>query len=884
MYKIQDGIERVLSAPIMLNAFFPLNDQSHKPNSVFEAVNAEKLLRKLIASKGILHTDVQVFFRKARSSYEKSILNDHELAELQNIEYSLWKLHYKHIDEYRFRIRESLSGKQDSNSTALDRFTSFLSESIEFYQGLIAKIRSIYGIPKKIFSLNECDFPSSMNSSKIQRCKFSCHRCLVCIGDLARYKELYGNPDSRSRNWSIAATHYLKASEVWPDRGNPHNQLAVLATYVGDEFLALYHCIRSLAVQEPFPDAWDNLILLFEKVRSSHTPILLNRLSHLHYVSDEATFDFYKPHERSSSLSCYMKETTEDVLSGQSGLWSLIVWMLSFFYINPSLEGFLNFSCIFNSTIQELEALLSLDDITLKICLESYQCMEVAKPGPSRVLQLVSIFIFTIELLSENSNFNKPKHVECIQHPAFFVHEALVFAFIFMGRIVDRCVTANPVCHNPFLPAILVFVEWLVEILDRAEEASWTDKRCENAMSYFLNSLVDLLNQFDEIEDTDAIFLWEDQELLGFSPIIQSHTPLSFSACREPGNGFEDKHECEVRSSRIVSASMKIAKRKNGSSKWISYKEAERKFFMIESKKVEDANHLPLEEAEEKSNVLCNSEKNKHVYADSFLVDEEEVIVFKPLRRHNSAPVRGIQDQRSPRGPRCTNTFGNIPEDTVLDSFTNLTTVSPNFGNIETKYAAGPPSLSAWVLGRKDIGHFGEMNLKDSSKDYNNENAVNKQDLKVESSVSALCFMSDSSATTTHYEKPPYVHPVPSAPPLPDNATWFSHNDTPYIKLGDLKNMEDYFINTTRTNGYLNLISAQTSTSFDPHIRAQAQGHIWPARFATPTNLGRFQDQKSDATYHGYRKPSVYEQQLLLQYLKEKEWRLQLELQLRGHI
>lgn len=44
-------------------------------------------------------------------------------------------------------------------------------------------------------------------------------------------------------------------------------QLAVLAIYIGDEFLALYHCIRSLAVKEPFPDAQGNLILLFERVR-----------------------------------------------------------------------------------------------------------------------------------------------------------------------------------------------------------------------------------------------------------------------------------------------------------------------------------------------------------------------------------------------------------------------------------------------------------------------------------------------------------------------------------------------------------------------------------------------------------------------------------------
>lgn len=55
-------------------------------------------------------------------------------------------------------------------------------------------------------------------------------------------------------------------------------QLAVLATYLGDEFLALYHCTRSLAVKEPFPDAWNNLILLFEKVR-----FLLSRVSGLNF-------------------------------------------------------------------------------------------------------------------------------------------------------------------------------------------------------------------------------------------------------------------------------------------------------------------------------------------------------------------------------------------------------------------------------------------------------------------------------------------------------------------------------------------------------------------------------------------------------------------------
>ena len=43
-------------------------------------------------------------------------------------------------------------------------------------------------------------------------------------------------------------------------------QLAVLATYINDELLAVYRYFRSLAVETPFLTARDNLILHFEKV------------------------------------------------------------------------------------------------------------------------------------------------------------------------------------------------------------------------------------------------------------------------------------------------------------------------------------------------------------------------------------------------------------------------------------------------------------------------------------------------------------------------------------------------------------------------------------------------------------------------------------------
>lgn len=269
--------------------------------------NSEKQLWALIHSKGLLHSDAQDLYRKIRSSYEKIILNNCMHSELQDVEYSLWKLHYKHIDEFRKIIKKSSgdveskkSGRpqtgivQRTNDNHFKSFKLFLSEASEFYQNLIVKLRKHYGVPEEALFYKKGWISTSVEPDVMVKCQYLCHRCLVCMGDLARYKEQCENPEIQNHNWSVAATHYLEATRIWPNSGNPQNQvdvsnllhkrnfypllifsydsilihlqLAVLATYIGDEFLALYHCVRSLAVKEPFPDAWNNLILLFEKV------------------------------------------------------------------------------------------------------------------------------------------------------------------------------------------------------------------------------------------------------------------------------------------------------------------------------------------------------------------------------------------------------------------------------------------------------------------------------------------------------------------------------------------------------------------------------------------------------------------------------------------
>jgi hypothetical protein len=283
--------------------------ENFKKTPLFEVVNIEKLWWALMNSKGILNTEVQDLYRKARILYEKIILNDYKVVELQEVEYCLWKLHYKCIDEFRKKVKSASSNAsnlQNGIDIHTEGFRYFLFEATEFYKELITNTRILY---------EKDDVNDSVKPLKIHDFQYIHHRFLVCLGDLARYRELSKKNDLENRNWSAAANYYFEATKVCPDSGNPQNQLALLATYVGDDFLALYHCVRSLAVKEPFPDAWDNLMLLFENNRSSHLPSL----------SVEERFDFSNPSQRVIS-STNSHERKVD-------LWPLFVRMISFFLV-----------------------------------------------------------------------------------------------------------------------------------------------------------------------------------------------------------------------------------------------------------------------------------------------------------------------------------------------------------------------------------------------------------------------------------------------------------------------------------------------------------------------------------------------------------------------
>lgn len=877
----------------------------HKEEKVlFEIGNSEKQLWALIHSKGLLHSDAQDLYRKVRSSYETAILNDHTHSELQDVEYSLWKLHYKHIDEFRKIIKKS-SGNvenkksgmpqdgvmQRNNDTNLKSFKSFLSEAIEFYQTLIVKLRKHYGVPE------EASFyikGTSVELDVMLRCQYLCHRCLVCMGDLARYKQQCENPDVQTHNWSVAATHYLEATRIWPDSGNPQNQLAVLATYIGDEFLALYHCVRSLAVKEPFPDAWNNLILLFEK----------NRSSHLQYVSREVCFDFLKPfgrigeetHARPKHVSSNCKK-----FEGQSNhftdtkLWSLIVRTISFLFITSSLE---EFPSALASTIQELDKMVELEDTELKTMLQSYSQMDIARKGPFRALQVVSIIIFALDdqlgkIESEDKNDRQ------------LMQLALAAAFSIMGRFIERCLKAVSLNYFPLLPSVLVFVEWYSSKLDAI---CATDQNSRRAISYFFDVFVELLNQLNNNRKEtkkllDSTPLWEDYELRGFLPVASSHFSLDFSGNWEHRDSFESG--IELRTERIKEAAMKILSRSNKLKEWIACDESGKNFYVARSD--EDHDKKETEKVESNGNITRGEEPNQKTKNDtredgkgmiednpiststngkSYVVEEEEVILFRPLTRYNSAPSypsistdermspKDKDDQSLPSDDclrRATSLLmaqnpaqsdpwgfhGDILNFRSEESFKQqeLSTKESNAHNFsEAPISAGPPSLSAWVLdkgslcynrnnGTNGLSEHMLQPIEEIASSSLDGLSLNKTENPVINSVDVSSNFYSSPAT--------YSVPVPSAPLLPDSAAWFTdvQSSLPSPLLTD---------NTSPKSGFSDWSSTYGPHGYDPRFQAFSNGYPPPGRMSSSEWLRWYRENCKPEWTNNYMQPTTH--------------------------
>ncbi|CAN7038034.1 hypothetical protein BRARA_B00821 [Brassica rapa] len=612
-------------------------------------------------------------WQQIRENYEAIVLEDHAFSEQHTIEFTLWQLHYKRIEEYRSNINavlasgSSSSAAQNAKGPSIServarvklRFRTFLSEATGFYHEMILKIRSKYGLPLGYFSDDqESQSLADKDGKKLAQVKkglVSCHRCLIYLGDLARYKGLYGEGgDSKNREYAAASGYYLQAASLLPASGNPHHQLAIIASYSADEFAATYRYFRSLAVESPFPTARDNLIVAFEKNRQSYAQLLAASKDSSSKPNGKGRGKGEdNPSKDANVASVPEKDKVTSANVMLKAFCIRFVRLNGILFTRTSLETF--FDVLASTSI-------SLRELITSSLMEELVFGKDTSDSALFIVRLVTILIFSAHNLKKGTDPKKEtegqSYAQIVQRvePA---RNSLTASFELLGHVIEQCAQLRDPSSSYFLPGVLVFVEWLACCPDIAS-GSDPDERLAAARNSFWNQCVAFFNRllslgpmyiddvedetcfsnmsmYDERETENRLALWEDYELRGFLPLLPAQTILDFS--RKHSFGTEGPKEKKARIKRILAAGKALTSVIKVDQNCV-YFDSKKKKFLVGVKPSGDlldshSNPPEADNALQENQAMMNhntpvTQRDQQIYLDEE-DDEEEEIVFKPL-------------------------------------------------------------------------------------------------------------------------------------------------------------------------------------------------------------------------------------------------------------
>ncbi|XP_053134220.1 nonsense-mediated mRNA decay factor SMG5 [Hemicordylus capensis] len=156
-----------------------------------------------------------------------------------------------------------------SRSTLECAYRTHLIAGIGFYQHLLLYIQSHYQLELQCCidwthvtdPLIGCKKPVSASEKEMEWAQLACHRCLVYLGDLARYQNELAGVDTEL----LAERFYYQALSVAPQIGMPFNQLGTLAGSKYYNVEATYCYLRCIQSEVSFEGASGNLKRLYDK-------------------------------------------------------------------------------------------------------------------------------------------------------------------------------------------------------------------------------------------------------------------------------------------------------------------------------------------------------------------------------------------------------------------------------------------------------------------------------------------------------------------------------------------------------------------------------------------------------------------------------------------
>ncbi|XP_077150605.1 telomerase-binding protein EST1A isoform X2 [Ranitomeya variabilis] len=489
------------------------------------------LSRDMISTEGL--NKMAVLRSELLQLYEHCLLTDIEFCDQHNVDQLLWKnVFYQVIEKFRHFLKES-SGEGE---TIRRQLLQVLDEGTVFFDSLLQKLQATYQ-----FKLEDYMDGMAIRSKPLRKTvKFaliSAQRCMICHGDIARYREQAAD----TCNYGKARSWYLKAQHIAPKNGRPYNQLALLAIYTRRKLDAVYYYMRSLAASNPILTAKESLMSLFEETKRKAEQMEQKP------KKDADANSHRNPTEDSTRMEVWIHPTRGGGPSssspGSDGVESLSPsdlnkrFLLSFLHAQGKLFtriGMETFHVVAEKLLKEFKALLQHSPSPI---------------GSTRMLQLMAINMFAV-----NNSQIKGGHVEGCRSAV--QEQATSLGLAMFSLLVNRCiqlleilltkhyssdekedemevkVSSFPSDLKELLPSVKVWSDWML-----GHPETWNPppnpltSSQESALNVwmvladFCNTLTNV-NQSevplykDPDDDLSLLILEEDRLLSGFVPLL----------------------------------------------------------------------------------------------------------------------------------------------------------------------------------------------------------------------------------------------------------------------------------------------------------------------------------------------------------------------------
>ncbi|CAH1802167.1 unnamed protein product, partial [Owenia fusiformis] len=460
---------------------------------------------------------------------ELVILQDLDYSCKHNVDQLLWKsAYYQVIELMRKQVAEH------NEDMVKKHLVKLLEEGCFFYESLLRKLESCYKFDLNVFISELQRHPDNLRRS-VKLAILCCQRVMICLGDLARYKEQVHN----GVNYGRARSWYLKAQYIAPKNGRPYNQLAILALYTRRKLDAVYYYMRSLAASNPFLTARESLMALFDEARKKaevqerkrravETPTL-----EIEQGEQSDRIEIWVSPDGSSVTETVQQE---DALSNLSTNELNRRFTLSFLLVHGKLFtkiGMEDFDEMCGKMLQEFEALLSRTP------------HEVL--SNQRLLQLIAINMFAIE----NSAIKDDRVLET-ECRSVIEEQATQLGLDMLGMLVARCselLKSHLASHHfpkdlvspdlrELLPAVKAWCDWM-----SCHMPAWNPPPVQRppgvgpeidvweTLANFINllrsvdiSVIDMFEEHNLPSGGIPILLSEEAGLAGFVPLL-AHMP-----------------------------------------------------------------------------------------------------------------------------------------------------------------------------------------------------------------------------------------------------------------------------------------------------------------------------------------------------------------------